>query len=68
MTPTDLADLFRNARKGAHMTQHQAAGVLGMSRTNLEKLERGGNLSFAALYLTRLETLGLEICVRKARP
>ncbi|MBU1251217.1 MAG: helix-turn-helix domain-containing protein [Actinobacteria bacterium] len=56
----DIGSAVRSARKRAGLTQVELADQLPISRTTLQRIERGGDSSLQALLSTTAE-LGLEI-------
>lgn len=57
-----LALIIRSARNAAHLTQHGAAKLAGVSRRQWALLEQGGNVSVVFL-LKVTRSLGLELSV-----
>ena len=67
MTPTDLAELLRNARREARLTQEHVALFIGVHSDRIGTWERGESLKNVSSYLSALEACGLEVVVRRMR-
>lgn len=64
MNLADLGETFRNARISANLTQHQVAGMSGVSRTRISLFETGALPEIGAARMINLfYVVGLELVV-----
>ena len=63
--PRDLALLVRARRRELGLTQEALAGVTGLDRTVLSVLERGERTMSLKVALRLVQTLGMDIVIRR---
>ena len=69
MTAQDLAELIRNAREAAGLSQRDLTGLLGRTRSDgfIGRWEKGRSLKTKALFFTALEACGYELVLRRKK-
>ena len=64
-TPQDLALLVRTRRRELGLTQEALSGVTGLNRSVVSMLERGERSMTLKVALLLVQTLGMDIVIRR---